>query len=119
MLKPDDHRNAPIHLQLVGQMKATTADNKDILPVGRKLRALLAVIVMSAPEPVMRRRLEELLWSGRSRDQQRASLRQEIHRLSLALIRPNPDFDILDIRRDRIGFYHGVISTDVDPNVDG
>ena len=66
-------------------MKAWTVTNANVLPVGTKTRALLAILALSAPEPVMRHRLAELLWSQRRKELARASLRQEIHRLAEAL----------------------------------
>ena len=113
MVTPSDSSLFPLRLQLVGQMKAWSVGNKDVLPVGRKTRALLAVIALAAPEPVMRRRLTELLWSQRPKEQAGASLRQEIHRLNDALALGG--IEALDVRRDRIGFHPGMVLTDIDP----
>src|ERR1700761_9294321 len=72
-------------LRLIGQMEAWTLNSESVLPAGRKTRALLAVVALGAPRPVLRSRLAEMLWSRRSEEQARASLRQEIHRLLEAL----------------------------------
>jgi hypothetical protein len=74
-----------LRLQLVGPMQAFTLDNESVLPPGRKTRGLLAILAMSGRRPVLRSKLAEMLWSRRSEEQARASLRQEIHRLLDAL----------------------------------
>ena len=74
-----------VRLRLIGQMEAWTLTSESMLPSGRKTRALLAVLALSAPRPVLRGKLAELLWSRRPEEQARASLRQEIHRLLEAL----------------------------------
>ena len=70
-----------LRLQLVGPMQALTVGNENVLPPGRKTRGLLAILAMSSRRPVLRSKLAEMLWSRRSEEQARASLRQEIHRL--------------------------------------
>ena len=72
-------------LRLIGQMEAWTLTSESVLPPGRKTRALLAIVALGAPRPVLRSRLAEMLWSRRAEEQARASLRQEIHRLLEAL----------------------------------
>ena len=74
-----------LRLRLIGQMEAWTLTSENVLPAGRKTRALLAVLALSSPRPALRGRLAELLWSRRPEEQARASLRQEIHRLLEAL----------------------------------
>ncbi len=74
-----------LRLRLVGPMQATTLDNTNVLPPGRKTRGLLAILAMAGRRPVLRSKLAEMLWSRRSEEQARASLRQEIHRLLDAL----------------------------------
>ncbi|WP_428377174.1 BTAD domain-containing putative transcriptional regulator [Lichenicoccus sp.] len=66
-------------------MAALTLDNESVLPPGRKTRGLLAILALAGRRPVLRSKLAELLWSRRSEEQARASLRQEIHRLLEAL----------------------------------
>ena len=74
-----------LRLQLIGRMQALTLNNESVLPLGRKTRGLLAILALSGRRPVLRSKLAELLWSRRSEEQARASLRQEIHRLLEAL----------------------------------
>src|SRR5690348_17057627 len=76
---------AVLRLRLIGQMGAWSHSSESVLPTGRKTRALLAVVALSAPRPALRGRLAELLWSRRPEMQARGSLRQEIHRLTEAL----------------------------------
>lgn len=101
-----------MRLRLIGQMEAWTLTSESVLPPGRKTRALLAVIALSAPRPALRGRLAELLWSRRPEEQARASLRQEIHRLLEALALTGTD--ILTITRDHLALRPGTVWVDVD-----
>lgn len=74
-----------LRLKLIGPMDAWSVTSERVLPRVRKTRALLAVLAMAAPRPVQRQRLAGLLWSTRDREQARASLRQALHELTLAL----------------------------------
>jgi len=58
-------------------------DNKGhtYLPRTRKTRALLAILAMLSPKPMLRLHLASLLWSRRENEQARASLRQSVHEL--------------------------------------
>jgi DNA-binding SARP family transcriptional activator/TolB-like protein len=101
-----------VRLRLIGQMEAWTLTSESILPTGRKTRALLAVLALSAPRPVLRGKLAEMLWSRRPEEQARASLRQEIHRLLDAL---NPvGTQILSINRDHLMLRPGTVWVDVE-----
>ena len=93
-------------------MEAWTVGSENVLPPGRKTRALLAVVALSAPRPALRGRLAELLWSRRPEEQARASLRQEIHRLLESLAPAGAD--ILNITRDHISIRQGAVWVDVD-----
>ena len=101
-----------VRLRLIGHMEAWTLTSESILPPGRKTRALLAIIALSAPRPVLRSRLAELLWSRRPEEQARASLRQEIHRL-LEVLAPAGQ-DILSINRDSLALRPNIVWVDVD-----
>src|SRR5215472_11263597 len=89
-----------VRMRLIGQMEAWTLTSENVLPAGRKTRALLAVIALSSPRPALRSRLAELLWSRRPEEQARASLRQEIHRL-LESLAP-AEAEVLAVNRDHI-----------------
>ena len=93
-------------------MEAWTLTSESVLPAGRKTRALLAVIALGAPRPVLRSRLAEMLWSRRSEEQARASLRQEIHRLLDAL--GPAGGDIITVNRDQLQLVPGAVWVDVE-----
>lgn len=108
----DKDRQTVVRLRLIGQMEAWTITSENVLPGGRKTRALLAVIALSSPRPALRGRLAELLWSRRPEEQARASLRQEIHRLLEALTPAGPD--ILLVTRDHLSLRPGAVWIDVE-----
>ena len=101
-----------LRLRLIGQMEAWTASKDSMLPTGRKTRALLAIIALFAPRPVLRGRMAEMLWSRRPEEQARASLRQEIHRLHDALDPLGPQ--VLAITRDHLALRPGTVWIDVE-----
>ena len=101
-----------VRLRLIGQMEAWTLTSENILPTGRKTRALLAALALSAPRPMLRGKLAELLWSRRPESQARASLRQEIHRLLEALEPVGPQ--ILSVNRDHLALRPGTVWVDVE-----
>jgi DNA-binding SARP family transcriptional activator/TolB-like protein len=101
-----------VRLRLTGHMDAWTVSNESVLPTGRKTRALLAAVALSAPRPASRGRLAELLWSRRPEEQARASLRQEIQLLLKALAPAKTE--ILHVTRDQLSLIQGVTWIDVD-----
>jgi DNA-binding SARP family transcriptional activator len=101
-----------LRLRLIGHMEAWSVTSENVLPTGKKTRALLAAIALAAPRPALRGRLAELLWSRRPEDQSRASLRQEIHRL-LDVLAPVGD-DILIVTRDHLQLKPGSVWCDVE-----
>lgn len=101
-----------LRMRLIGQMEAWTLTSENVLPAGRKTRALLAVIALSSPRPALRGRLAELLWSRRPEEQARASLRQEIHRLLDALSPTGGE--ILVVTRDHLSLRPGTVWVDVE-----
>lgn len=62
-------------------MAVDDAKGRSYLPRTRKTRALLAILALASPKPVLRLRLAALLWSRRENEQARASLRQSVHEL--------------------------------------
>ena len=103
---------AVVRLHLLGPVEAWTAAGENLAPVGRKTRAVLAIVALAAPRPVSRARLMELLWSRRHEDQARASLRQEIFRLQEAL--QPAGARILDVTRDHLTLRRDLAWVDVD-----
>jgi len=109
---PNDEPGHLLTLRLIGQMEVRGAAGDNLLPHGRKTRALLAAVALSAPRPALRLRLAELLWSRRPEEQARASLRQEVHRLLEAL---GPETaQALVITRNCLSLRPGVVRVDVD-----
>jgi DNA-binding SARP family transcriptional activator/tetratricopeptide (TPR) repeat protein len=100
-----------VQVRLIGPMEARTANGRNVLPSGRKTRALLAHIALATPRPVLRSRLIEQLWSRSPREQARASLRQEIHRLMNAL--SPAEANILVVTRSHLALQPGTVSIDV------
>lgn len=84
LVQPEDLPSR-LHLKLLGTMTARDDLGRSVLPRGRKTRAVLGVLALAAPRPVLRDQLAALLWSRREREQARASLRQAIHELQLCL----------------------------------
>lgn len=72
-------------IKLFGGMTILDRRGASFLPRSRKTRAIVALLVLSAPKPVLRPRLTGLLWSQREKEQARASLRQAVHELQEAL----------------------------------
>jgi len=68
-------------LRLFGRMAVNDNEGQTFLPRTRKTRALMAVLAMSSPKPMLRQQLASLLWSRRENEQARASLRQSVHEL--------------------------------------
>ena len=74
-----------LRIWLFGAIRAEAADGHDLLPRTRKARAVLAVLALAAPRPVLRAELSSLLWSRRQAEQARGSLRQAVHELRQSL----------------------------------
>ncbi len=74
-----------MRVTLFGQMQAEDASGRSVLPRSRKARAVLGVLALAAPKPVLRTKLTGLLWSQRAREQASGSLRQSVHELQRAL----------------------------------
>lgn len=88
-------------------MAATGPGGADLRPRSRKTRALLAILAMRAPEPVLRSEVIGLLWSRREREQAYASQRQAVRELqqTLACLAPDvlqADRTLLRLRGDAV-----------------
>src|SRR6266849_7877617 len=66
-------------------MRETTYLGDDILPRGRKARAILGYLSVSAGERVSRTRLAAMLWDRAPDSQARSSFRGSLHELSLVM----------------------------------
>ena len=71
-----------IRIHLLGPMRATTYLGDDILPRGRKARAILAYLCLAPGPRVPRGRLASLLWDRVPTAQAKKSFRQSLRELS-------------------------------------
>src|SRR5215813_2316287 len=67
-----------VRIHLLGPMRATSYLGDDILPRGKKARALLAYLCLAAGTKVPRIQLARLLWDQVSDELARGSLRQAL-----------------------------------------
>lgn len=102
----------PAHLKLLGEFALTRSDGRAVDLPSRRMRALLAVLVLSGQGGVSRERLAGLLWSDRADAQARASLRQCLFELRTALSAAN--LDLLQIGRDRVAVQTERLESDAD-----
>lgn len=100
-----------LRLRLFGQMRAESATGQSVLPRTRKTRAVLAIIALSSPQPVLRLQLTNLLWSQREKEQARASLRQSIHELQDTL--PHAMTQLFTAERHHLILHRGGVWIDV------
>ncbi len=91
-------------------MRAEDGNGRSVLPHGRKTRALLAILALRASQSVLRTEITALLWSRRDPPQARASLRQAVHELQLAL---GTGADLLDAERNYLALRHEGLWVDV------
>lgn len=92
-------------------MQATDTAGRSVLPRVRKTRAILAILAMAAPRPVLRAQLITLLRSRREPQHAKASLRQALHDLQDAL-RPL-SAPLLDIDRAQVALRDDCIQIDL------
>ena len=82
----DGHRDRPIvRMHLLGSMRGTTYLGDDVLPRGKKARAILACLCLAAGERVPRARLASLLWDRVPDTQARTSFRQALREMLRAM----------------------------------
>src|SRR5215471_6239519 len=74
-----------VRIHLRGSMRATTYLGTDILPRGKKARAILGYLSITAGDRVPRARLAAMLWDRAPDAQARSSFRQALHELLLAM----------------------------------
>ena len=79
------HAQQVIRIHLLGEMQATTYEGADVLPRGRKARAILGLVCLAGGEPVKRDDLAARLWDRVPRHQGLASLRQALRELTAPL----------------------------------
>ena len=78
-------RQAAVRIHLLGALRAISYLGEDLVPRGRKARAVLGYLCLHAGQRVPRSKLAALLWDRVPDHQGRASLRQSLRELMLAL----------------------------------
>jgi len=73
-----------VRIHLLGTMRAVTFRGADVLPHGRKARALLGCLCFAGGAPVSRARIAAMLWDRVPDYQARASFRQAVRELVVA-----------------------------------
>src|SRR5882672_1535862 len=73
-----------VRIHLLGTMRATTFRGADVLPHGRKARALLGCLCFAGGATVSRARIAAMLWDRVPDYQARASFRQAVRELVVA-----------------------------------
>lgn len=82
---PKPKSGRPIaRIQILGAMRATSYLGSDILPRGRKARAILGCLCLASGKRVARSRLAAMLWDRVPEFQARASFRQSYRELVVA-----------------------------------
>jgi DNA-binding SARP family transcriptional activator/Flp pilus assembly protein TadD len=76
---------ALVRIHVLGSMRATTYLGADILPRGKKARAILGYLSLTAGERASRARLAAMLWDRTPDVQARSSFRQALHELLFAM----------------------------------
>jgi DNA-binding SARP family transcriptional activator/Tfp pilus assembly protein PilF len=74
-----------VRIHVRGSMRATTYLGTDVLPRGKKARAILGYLSLTVGQRVPRARLAAMLWDRAPDTQARSSFRQALHELLLAM----------------------------------
>jgi DNA-binding SARP family transcriptional activator/TolB-like protein len=91
-----------VRIHLLGSMRATTYLGDDVLPQGRKARAILACLCLASGASVRRARLAALLWDRVPGDQARKSFRQSLREL-VGAMGPLAD-ELISANRETVRF---------------
>lgn len=114
-MQPDQqaHRSAePVaRATLIGAFRLYQPGGGEIVIPSKRARAILALLCLSAGEPVERDTLSKLLWPGRFPAQSKASLRQCLLDLGKLLAPLGPD--VLIVTRSSVAIRYGAITTDL------
>ncbi|MCA3374867.1 MAG: hypothetical protein INF96_15580, partial [Roseomonas sp.] len=77
-------RQAAVRIHLLGALRAISYLGEDLVPRGRKARAILGYLCLHVGQRVPRAKIASLLWDRVPENQARASLRQSLRELLLA-----------------------------------
>lgn len=91
-----------VRIHLLGDMQATTYEGADVLPRGRKARAILGLVCLAGGAPVKRDDLAARLWDRVPRRQGLASLRQALRELTAPLENLAENEDVFIAGRETI-----------------
>ncbi len=106
------HTGAPAcRLNVIGGCFLETASGAPVILTNRKAAALLAFLAVGEQARAPRGRLTGLLWSERGEEQVRASLRQCLRRLRVAL--SESDIPVLLTEGQEVALAHGGVATDI------
>jgi adenylate cyclase len=101
--------NGSLTVRLFGPVEVRAADGRDVTPLGKKLRALLACLALGNEKGWARERLCALFWNDRDEEQARASLRQALAELRRLIGKPSS----LKSDRDMVALDPACITVDV------
>ena len=101
-----------IRINLMGEFQWLTDDGDSLEIAAAKDQAVIAILALSRDLACTRSGIIDLLWSSRSKEQARASLRQSLW--SLKRVLGDGADGILQVDRKRIGLNPGPIRTDID-----
>src|SRR5262245_34486124 len=97
-----------LRLRLLGGMQVITAEDRDITPSGKKLRALIACLALAPKAGWLRERLMALVWGDRDEEQARASLRQALAELRKSFGDPRA----IEADRERVKLCSDLVTVD-------
>jgi hypothetical protein len=99
-------------IQVIGAFRLLAHDGQDLTPLGRKARALLAILALTPTRRRSRPALQDKLWSDRGPEQGAASLRTTLTEIRKALGERYRDCLVGDLHG--IGLAGGRIAVDLD-----
>lgn len=99
-----------VHFQLLGRFRVSGASGEDLTPNSKRGRALLAILCLSAEYSRSRNSIQDKLWSTRSDEQGKGSLRTELSAIRKAFGNYN---EVLETDRESIWLKGDLVTTDV------
>jgi DNA-binding SARP family transcriptional activator len=99
-------------IQVIGAFRLLAHDGQDLTPLGRKARALLAILALTPTRRRSRPALQDKLWSDRGPEQGAASLRVTLTEIRKALGEHYRDCLVSDLHG--IGLAAGRVTVDID-----
>jgi DNA-binding SARP family transcriptional activator len=99
-------------IQVIGAFRLLAHDGEDLTPLGRKARALLAILALTPTRRRSRPALQDKLWSDRGPEQGAASLRTTLTEIRKALGEHYRDCLVSDLHG--IGLAAGRVTVDID-----